>query len=444
VIYDEAVQFIKANRDQPFFCYLPFTPPHGIFDIPDSDPAWALYKDKPWPAQAKRYAAMVSMVDRQVGELVELLKELDLDEHTIFFFCGDNGGADYFKDPRHPRGFHGANVHPETGVEFRGRKGNLYEGGLRIPMIVRWPGHIQPGRVSDFLWYFPDVLPTLAELAGAKAPPDIDGLSIVPELLGEDAAGRKQESHEYLYWELGQQTAVRKGHWKAIRPGTKKDGELYDLSRDVSERNNVAADHPDRLAGMKAFAEAAHEDAREGVFYNRAIHERDRQAKFGFSGKAAAPSGKVHTLPDKGLVPHKKMKVLRVSSESRPNGKLAANAIDGNPLSHWHTQFQEKLHHHPHEIVIDLGDTYTVRGFRYLARQDSGWNGTIKKCELFVGASPDAFGSPAVSATLKKTKEPQEITCEPVRGRYVRLRALSEINDGPWASVAEFGVIGKP
>ena len=157
VIFDAAKKFIRENKDRPFFCYLPFTPPHGIFDIPDDDPSWAIYKDKDWPNEAKRYAAMVNMVDRQVGEILALLEELKLDDNTIFFFCGDNGGNDYFRTADRPRGFHGPNVNPKTGVTFRGHKGNLYEGGLRIPMIVRWPGKIKPNRVSDHLWYFPDV-----------------------------------------------------------------------------------------------------------------------------------------------------------------------------------------------------------------------------------------------------------------------------------------------
>ena len=185
VIHEAAMKFIRDNKDQPFFCYMPITPPHGMFDIPDDDPAWQIYKDKPWPDQAKRYAAMVTMVDRQVGEVLDLLRELELEDNTIVFFCGDNGGNDYFRDQQHPRGFHNANKHPKTGVEFRGTKGTLYEGGLRIPMIARWPGKIAAGRVSDLLWYFPDVLPTVAELTGTKAPGDIDGISIVPELLGE-------------------------------------------------------------------------------------------------------------------------------------------------------------------------------------------------------------------------------------------------------------------
>jgi uncharacterized protein (TIGR03067 family) len=283
VIFEAAKSFIRENKDRPFFCYMPITPPHGIFDIPDQDPAWSLYKDKPWPAEAKRFAAMVSMVDRQVGEVLDLLKELGLEENTIVFFCGDNGGNDYFRDDQHPRGFHGANKHPETGVEFRGKKGNLYEGGLRIPMIVRWPGHIRADRVSDLLWYFPDVMPTVAELTGAAPPLDIDGISIVPELLGEQAAGREQPQHEYLYWELNNQVAVRMQDWKAVKPGNNRDWELYDLGQDVSEQHDLAATHPELLGKLKSFAQAAHRPASEGEFFDREIHEKDRRAKFGLS-----------------------------------------------------------------------------------------------------------------------------------------------------------------
>jgi arylsulfatase A-like enzyme len=448
VIMEEGLKFIRANKDRPFFCYLPITPPHGIHDIPDDDPAWALYKDKPWPEAARRYAAMVHMVDRNVGEVLGLLKELGLDRDTIVFFCGDNGGMDYFRDEDHPRGFHGPNVNPKTGVTFRGQKGNLYEGGLRIPMIVRWPGRIAPGRVSDFLWYFPDVLPTVAELAGAAPPKDIDGLSIVPELLGEEAAGRKQPEHEYLYWELGGWTAVRMGDWKAVLPRRRRGRnapepawELYDLATDIEEKNDLAAKHPDVLAKMKAIAEKAHEDAREGTFHNRAIHERDRQAKFGFKEQAAAEPA--HTLPEDGLIPRKQYKLVRASSESRAGGKLAVCAFDGKPGTWWHSNFTGTVEKHPHELVIDLGKKHTVRGFRYLARQDTGWNGAVKECAFYVSDSSEDFGKPAVQATLKKSKEPQEVACEPVGGRYVRLVALSEVNGGPWASISELGILGE-
>jgi len=290
-IMDEAKKFLRANRDRPCFLYLPVTPPHGLFDLPDADPAWQLYKDKDWPEPAKRYAAMVSMVDRNLGEVLSLLKELGLDEDTLVFFCGDNGGADYFPDKEHPKGFLGANVAPHTGKVFRGHKGNLYEGGLRLPMIARWPGRIQPGRVSDFLWYFPDVLPTVAELAGVATPQDVDGISLVPELIGEATAGRKQQEHDYLYWELSGQIAVRMQQWKAVQPGKNKDWELYDLSSDVEEQHNLAAAQPDLLAKLKAFAEQAHEEPAEGVFHDREIHERDRRAKFG-DAQPPQPAGR--------------------------------------------------------------------------------------------------------------------------------------------------------
>ena len=442
VIMDEARKFIRANKDRPFFCYLPVTPPHGIFSIPDEDPSWALFKDKPWPEEARRYAAMVHMVDRHVGEVRALLAELGIDQDTILFFCGDNGGMDYFRDADHPRGFHGPNVNPGTGVTFRGQKGNLYEGGLRIPMIAHWPGHIQGGRVSDFLWYFPDVLPTLAEVAGAETPKDIDGISIVPELLGEKAAGRKQPEHEFLYWELGRQTAVRMKHWKAIRPAPQAKWELYDLRTDIEEKVDLAEKHPDVLARMTALAEQAHQPAREGVFHDRAIHEKDRRAKFGGRAQVQPPAN-VHELPKAGLIPSDGWKVVRASSESRANGKLAGHAVDGDPRTWWHSAFHDGVESHPHELVIDLGKEYEIQGFRYLARQDAGWNGTLADCEFYVSLAANDFKAPAVKAAFKKVKTAQEVACKPVRGRFIMLRTLSAQDGGPWAAVSELGVVGE-
>jgi arylsulfatase A-like enzyme len=294
VIHDAAVKFIREHSKEPFFAFLPYTPPHGDFNIPDSDPAWALYKDKPWSEDARRYAAMVTMVDRQVGEILALLKELGIDDETLVFFSGDNGGNDYFSSAEHPRGVHAANRNPKTGVEFRGRKGTLYEGGLRIPFIARWPGKITPGRVSEHLGYFPDILPTIAEVTGAKAPADTDGLSILPELIGEAAAGRKQSQHEYLYWEMGGWTAIRQGTWRAVKPNKGPKWELYDLATDPSESKDLANGKPDVLAGLTALAAKAHEPVREGTFASTVRHERDRRAKFGKHDDPsyeASPSG---------------------------------------------------------------------------------------------------------------------------------------------------------
>lgn len=281
LIHEAALQFIREHAREPFFAYLPYTPPHGNFDIPDNDPAWALYKDQPWPEAARRYAAMVTMVDRQVGEVLSLLQELGLDQQTLVLFSGDNGGADYFASVDYPRGVHSANKHPQTGREYRGRKGTLYEGGLRVPFLARWPGRIMPGRVSDHLGYFPDVLPTLAELTGATPPVDLDGISFLPELIGASAAGHAQQQHEYLYWEIPGWTAIRQGDWRAVKPPKNDRWELYDLATDPSESRDLAADHPDVLARLTAFVAQAHEPVREGTFSRTDRHERDRRAKFG-------------------------------------------------------------------------------------------------------------------------------------------------------------------
>lgn len=444
VIVDRARQFIRAHKDEPFFCYLPITPPHGLFDIPDEDPAWALYADKAWPEPARRYAAMVSMVDRQMGELFELLKELALDDDTLVIFSGDNGGADYFASEEHPRGLHGANVDPRTGVEFRGKKGQLYEGGLRVPMIARWPGRIAAGAVSDHLCYFPDLMPTLAELSGAEAPADLDGVSILPTLIGAEAAGGAQRQAPFLYWEIGGQTALRRGDWKLVRSKPAEAWQLYDLARDISERHDVAAANEALTAELAALARAAHEPVREGTFERRDLHERDRRAKLGDPApERPARSGEVERMPRAGLLANEGWRVHRASSESTFNGKLAALAIDGDPETFWHTAWRDGLVKPPHELVLDLGATVTIRGFRYLARQDNGWNGSLGECEFAVSDDPEAFAEAALTTTFTKTKQAQSVECAPQKGRYVRLRALSEVNGGAWASIAELGVIGE-
>jgi arylsulfatase A-like enzyme len=282
VIHEAALKFIRDHaKKQPFFAYLPYTPPHGNFQIPDSDPAWALYKDKNWPEPARRYAAMVTMLDRQIGEVFALLAQLGIDDDTVVFFSGDNGGNDYFITPDHPRGVHSANRSPRTGVQFRGRKTTLYEGGLRIPFFVRWPGKIPPGRTSEHVGYFPDILPTIAEIAGATAPADTDGISILPELVGAAAAGRKQAQHGYLYWEINGWMAIRQGEWRAVRQPKGKNWGLYNLALDPSEARDIGQANPAKLASLIALAEKAHEPAREGLFKIRDLHERDRRAKFG-------------------------------------------------------------------------------------------------------------------------------------------------------------------
>ena len=443
-IHRAAMDFIRENATRPFFAYLPYTPPHGIFDIPDEDPAWELYRDKPWPEEARRYAAMVGMIDRQVGEIIDLLRELGIEDNTVFFFSGDNGGADYFVTPEHPRGVHSANKHPDNGIEFRGKKGMLYEGGLRVPFVVRWPGKIAPGSVSDHLGYFPDIVPTIAAVSGATPPPGIDGLSILPTLLGE----KGQREHDYLYWEMGNQVAIRQGSWRAVKG---KQWELYDLASDPSESHDLSAEHPDKLAALRDLATAASEPAVEGSFSRTDRHERDRRAKTGQQDNPDAPDpltgkrkgAKAAAMPKEGLLPTGELKLVRASSENTGNRKFARQAIDGDPETLWHSRFSPEVAVPPHELVIDLGTERTVRGIVYLGRQDGGWNGAVKEADVTLGSSPEAFGEPVAKATLKKSKEPQTVTFPPAKGRYLRFRAYSEHGPGTFASAAEIGVIGE-
>lgn len=248
----EALQFVGSRRKEPFFLYLAYTLPHANnergraegngMEVPDDAP----YSDKPWPQPQKNHAAMITRLDSDVGQLLYRLQALGLDDKTIIFFSSDNGphkegGGD-------PQFFRSAGP-------LRGQKRDLYEGGIRVPMIVRWPGRIKPG-VSEFVWWFPDVLPTLAELGGGKAPEELDGRSIVPTLLGKS----RQKSSDALYWEFhegGSKQAVRMGDWKGIRLKVGGSLELYNLKDDPAETRNVAADHPEVVAKMEAYLKTA-------------------------------------------------------------------------------------------------------------------------------------------------------------------------------------------
>jgi len=194
-----------------------------------------------------------------MGEILKLLKELGIDENTLIVFSGDNGGQPYFRDADHPRGV----FEPNSPV-FRGGKGNLLEGGLRVPYIVRWPGKIKPGSVTDHLCYFGDVMPTLAEASGAKIPAGLDGISFLPTLLGRGEQGQ----HEFLYWEYGGQIAVRKGNWKAYKP-SRQDWQLYSLGTDTMEEKDVSKKHPEILKEMIAHATASHTPVKGGSWIDQ-------------------------------------------------------------------------------------------------------------------------------------------------------------------------------
>jgi arylsulfatase A-like enzyme len=245
----EALEFIRVNRDRPFFLYYCSPIPHAALQVPSEkldayprewDPKPYL-GDKgylPHPRPRAAYAAMVSELDAQVGRILALLDELGLAGRTIVFFSSDNGPAfDY--------GGHDSDFFKSAG-ELRGRKGSVYEGGIRTPLVVRWPGRIAAGAVTDHEAAFWDVLPTVAELTGASPPAGGDGVSFAPTLLGEAA---RQKRHEHLYWEHNQrQQAVRMGPLKAVRPRPGAPLELYDLAADPGEQSDLAGARPEFVA----------------------------------------------------------------------------------------------------------------------------------------------------------------------------------------------------
>ena len=257
VIADEMLKFIRENKEKPFFVYYPTVIPHLALQVPEEDlnqykGKWpeTHYKGKsylPHPTPRACYAAMISFMDRQVGRIMKLLKKLNLDDNTVVLFTSDNGTT-FLKDQVDYEFFN--SVGP-----LRGLKGSLYEGGIRMPMVARWPGKIKADTVSDHLAAHYDALATLADIAGAKAPDDTDGISFVPTLLSRPD---KQKKHDYLFWDFagyGGQLAVRMGKWKGIKLDLLKKPdaplELYDLENDVSEKNNVAKEYPKVVARIE-------------------------------------------------------------------------------------------------------------------------------------------------------------------------------------------------
>lgn len=253
-----ALGFIERHRNERFFLYLAYTIPHANNELGNQTgngmevPSDAPYSDRDWPQVEKNFAAMVTRLDNDVGRFMGRLRDLGLDRDTIVFFTSDNGP--------HREGGHNPDFFHSSGP-LRGIKRDLYEGGIRMPMIARWPGTIEAGRTSDDVWAFWDFLPTACELASIAAPAGLDGRSVVPSLLG-----RRLTPHEYLYWEFhegGFTQALRMGDWKAVRKGTKAPIELYDLRGDLGEKNDVAAAHPDVVARISEILNTARTDSPE-------------------------------------------------------------------------------------------------------------------------------------------------------------------------------------
>jgi arylsulfatase A len=258
-IYTEAAErFLSTHRDRPFIFYLAFQSVHAPMDAAISP----IYANRPWPRAEKVYASMVERVDENVGRLLADLGRLSLADNTIVFFSSDNG-------PHHEGG-HDAHFFRSSGL-LRGGKRDLYEGGIRVPLLVRWPGVISAHSQSDQVCAFWDMLPTFAELGGAAAPKNLDGISFAPTLRGEH-----QPQHDYLYWENqenGGHQAVRRGDWKAVRLNVQEDEnspiELYNLASDPGELHDVARQYPEVVRTMAALMAASHVASPRAPLYPR-------------------------------------------------------------------------------------------------------------------------------------------------------------------------------
>jgi arylsulfatase A-like enzyme len=268
----ETFDYIRQHKDGPFFLYLNYTNPHAELLVPEDSlqefrgkfpetpfvsgqgntPGAKGYRSQESPHAA--YAAMITRMDRDVGRILDMVRELKIEGDTLVLFTSDNGphkegGAD-------PAFF-------ESSGPLRGIKRDVYEGGFRVPMVAWWPGRVKAGVVSDQVWAHWDFLPTAADLAGLPAPRGIDGISMMPMLLG-----REQRSHEYLYWEFyerGFDQAIRWGDWKGVRNGLDSPLELYDLKTDLGEKTNVASDHPEVVAKLESLLKGARTDSEKWI-----------------------------------------------------------------------------------------------------------------------------------------------------------------------------------
>ena len=266
LIQNDMIEWVRRHSDQPFFLFYAITLPHGRHEIDD----YGIYKDKPWTEKQKAYAAQVTRIDTDMGELVDTLRELGIAKDTLIVFSGDNGSS---FDPMSEIG----RLFDQTmGGKLRGFKRGMYEGALRQAALAWWPGTVPAGRVTEEPWAFWDLMPTFVELSGAEPPRgyETDGLSLVEFLKGGKAPRRK-----FFYWELHKGNrpvqAARWGDWKAVRNGFDAAIEIYDLKADTPEANDLAARRKDLVGRAQAIFKQAHRPDPNWPLNGRsAAHER--------------------------------------------------------------------------------------------------------------------------------------------------------------------------
>lgn len=240
---DEAINFIEKNKNDNFFLYLAYNLPHANNEAKPNGlevPSYGEFADRNWPDSEKGFASMMRILDNSVGKMMQKLRELGIDKKTMIIFCSDNGP--------HQEGGHLVSYFDSNG-KYRGMKRDLYDGGVRTPFIIHWPGVVKAGTTSDYVGAFWDILPTFCDLVGVKKPKETDGISILPTILGNK---KEQKNHEYLYWEFfeqGGKQALLKDNWKAIKLNVRDKSkpeifELYNLDIDFDEKHDVSKEQP--------------------------------------------------------------------------------------------------------------------------------------------------------------------------------------------------------
>jgi len=286
LIHQKALEFIKQKKNQPFFLFLSYTLPHAALSVPHDavynqyvkmfnesaldEKKWKKFEGasfEPYPHAA--YAAMVSRLDKYVGDVMNAIKKSGIEKNTLIIFTSDNGP--------HREGGNDPEFFNSSGI-YKGIKRDLYEGGMREPFIAKWEGTIKPGTKNNYVGAFWDLFPTFEEIAGIKSNKKIDGISILPTLTGND---KQQKQHEYLYWEFHENNgrqAVRYGKWKGVKYNvsinTNAPIELYDLEKDPSEKNNIASSHKDIIEKLELFIQQAHQSNKDWPLLKQELGDR--------------------------------------------------------------------------------------------------------------------------------------------------------------------------
>jgi len=458
---------------QPFFAQYQFSETHRKFKHCKEhpvDPAKVTlppyYPDHPVAREDwALYLETVNVLDQKIGKVLDMLERDGLAENTIVLYFGDHGRC-------HVRG-----------------KQWLYDGGIHIPLVIRWPGHIEPGTKVEELVSALDFAPTMLDLAGVPVPKHMQGRVFL--------GPRKQPEPEYVFATrdrcdetMDRIRCVRSRRWKYIRnfmperPYTQLNRykeraypmlplmrklhaegkltpvqelfmadrrpveELYDVQADPWEVKNLAAS-PKHQAVLKQMRQRLDRwikdtgdqgETPEDPAVQKSYEEKMKGA---YDRKGKKKGGKGKRLPREGALPRKGWKVVRVSSqETRAQAMAADNVLDGDPMTCWHTQWKDAKPNYPHELQLDIGAEHTLTGLHLLPRQDRAQNGKIAKYEVYVSADGKAWGKPVARGTFPRSLDEQQVAFAPTRGRYLRLVALTG-HDGPHAAVAEIALLGK-